>query len=79
MNVMTLRGLFIAAALLCFSSLAFAASGTPEEQAACTPDVRKFCHAVKEADGDEAFLKCLELHRDDLSESCRGVLKNHGM
>jgi hypothetical protein len=60
------------------SSSTFAQSGTPEEQAACRPDVRRFCHAIKEQDGDQAFLGCLELHRDRLSEACRNVLKDHG-
>jgi len=70
--------LLLSAVLIGVSSLALAESGTSEEQAACRPDVRRFCHAIKVQDGDEAFLGCLELHRDDLSEACRNVLKDHG-
>ena len=73
-----LSKLLLSAALVAVSSVAFAGSGTPEEQAACRPDVRRFCHAVKEQDGDDAFLACLELHRDNLSTACRDVLKDHG-
>jgi hypothetical protein len=73
-----LSKLLLSAAFLAVSSAAFAQSGTPEEQAACRPDVRRFCHAIKEQEGDEAFLGCLELHRDRLSEACRNVLKDHG-
>jgi hypothetical protein len=29
-------------------------------------------------DGDQAFLSCLELHRDELSVACRNVLIDHG-
>ena len=73
-----LSKLLLSAAFIAVSSLTFAQSGTPEEQAACRPDVRRFCHAIKEQDGDEAFLRCLELHRDELSVACRNVLKDHG-
>jgi len=73
-----LSRLLLSAALIAVSTLTFAQSGTPAEQAACRPDVRRFCHAVKEQDGDQAFLACLENHRDQLSEACRNVLKDHG-
>jgi hypothetical protein len=67
----------LSAALFAVSSLAFAQSGTPEEQAACRPDVRRFCHMLKEQDGDQAYLRCLESHRDDLSAACKKVLADH--
>jgi hypothetical protein len=73
-----LSKLLLSAAFLAVSSAAFAQSGTPEEQAACRPDVRRFCHAIKVQEGDDAFLACLELHRDSLSKACRDVLKDHG-
>ena len=75
---MMISRLLLSAAFVAVSSLALAESGTPKEQTACRPDVRRFCHTIKEQDGDEAFLGCLELHRDDLSEACRNVLKDHG-
>jgi len=73
-----LSKLLLSAAFIAVSSLALAQSGTSEEQAACRPDVRRFCHAIKVQEGDEAFLEFLELHRDHLSEACRNVLKDHG-
>jgi len=73
-----LSKVLLSAAFVALSSVAFAESGTPQEQAACRPDVRRFCHTVKERDGDDAFLACLELHRDNLSTACRDVLKDHG-
>ncbi len=76
---MTVRQISIAAALLVLSSSAMAQSGTPEEQAACRPDVRRFCYKVKESDGTNAFLQCLQEHRVKLSARCRAVLEGHGM
>ena len=73
-----LRRLMLLAAFVTLSSSAFAESGTPQEQAACRRDVRKFCHALKPQDGDEAFHKCLQSHRNELSEACRNVLMGHG-
>ena len=70
--------LLISAIFFTISSLALAESGTPKEQDACRPDVRRFCHMIKEQEGDEAFLGCLKLHRDDLSQACRSVLQDHG-
>jgi hypothetical protein len=75
---MILRKLLIAAAILGVSSMAFADSGTPEQRAACRTDVRKFCHKLKEADGDDAYLQCLELNRDSLSKTCSDMLKSYG-
>jgi hypothetical protein len=74
-----LSKLLLSAAFVAVSSLAFADSGTPLEQAACRHDVRKFCHSLKEADGDEAYLHCLQAHRDELSAACRNVLTAHGV
>ena len=73
-----LSRLLLPAAFLALTSAAFAQSGTPQEQAACRPDVRRFCHSVRQQDGDQAFLACLEMHRDRLTAACRGVLAGHG-
>ena len=75
---MMISRLLLSAVFFTVSSLALAESGTPKEQDACRPDVRRFCHMIKEQDGDEAFLACLELHRDELSAACRNVLQDHG-
>jgi hypothetical protein len=55
-----------------------AAQGTPEEQAACHPDVTKFCSELKPDAGSLAFLGCLQQHREKISQACDGVLKSHG-
>jgi hypothetical protein len=79
MKYMTFRMILVSALILGVSQAAFAAtSGTAEQEAACRPDVRKFCHHLKEADGDDAYLGCLELNRDSLSKPCSDMLKNYG-
>jgi hypothetical protein len=52
--------------------------GTPEQREACGPDVRKFCYKIKEADGSDAYLQCLELNRSKLSTRCVDMLKSYG-
>jgi hypothetical protein len=52
-------------------------SGTPEEQAACTRDVQRFCRPVIDQ-GDFTILACLQEHRPKLTAACNQVLKNHG-
>jgi hypothetical protein len=75
---MMIRAILISAAILGVSSMALAQSGSPEQQAACRPDVRKFCHKIKEADGDAAFVECLKANRAKLSKACRNVLESNG-
>jgi hypothetical protein len=80
---MAFRGAVLLALALLAPTLAAAQQqqmdrGTPEEQAACRPDVRRFCSKVK-ADADPVeFLKCLENNRDALSKKCLAVLIDHG-
>ncbi len=64
--------------LLIVASTAWAQSGTPEEQDACRPDVRRFCSKVDPNGGDSAFLACLEANRDSLTPKCLQVLTDHG-
>jgi hypothetical protein len=52
--------------------------GTPEQRDACGPDVRKFCYKVKESDGQDAYLQCLELNRSKLSARCVAMLQSYG-
>ncbi len=76
---MMISKLLLAAVLVGASTLAVAqSSGTSDEQDKCRRDVRRFCHSVKPDAGDSAFLQCLELHRDELSDGCRAVLQDHG-
>ena len=50
--------------------------GTPEEQAACRPDVDRFC---REAVPDTfRVLVCLQSERARISAPCRRVLESHG-
>ena len=70
--------ILVIVAVLTASSAAIAQSGTPAEQAACRPDVRRFCHAIKEGAGDGSFLACLQEHRAKLRRACREVLESHG-
>jgi hypothetical protein len=52
-------------------------SGTPEEQAACSRDVQRYCRAVIDQ-GDFTVLACLQRNRPKLSKACEQVLKNNG-
>lgn len=50
--------------------------GTPEEQAACAPDSKKFC---SDAIPDTfRVLACLQEHRERLRKACRQVLEDNG-
>lgn len=75
--MMTSR-LLISAVIFGAATAAFADSSTPEQQAACRPDVRQFCHHLKMGEGDDAFLQCLQAHREKLSAPCRNVLQGYG-
>ncbi len=52
-------------------------SGTPEEQAACSRDVQRYCRPVMDQ-GDFVVLACLQQNRPKISKACDLVLKNHG-
>jgi hypothetical protein len=69
--------MMVLALVLALPTLAFAqgATGTPEEQAACRPDVRRLCHTSK---GQDAVTECLKAHRDKLSKPCKAVFEAHG-
>jgi hypothetical protein len=50
--------------------------GTGPDQAACRPDVRRYCRQIG---GDQMrVLACLQDHRRQLSRRCRGVLERNG-
>jgi hypothetical protein len=53
------------------------AEGTPQEQAACRPDVRKFCYKVPQSAGSKAFQDCLESNRNLLSDKCKQAMAAH--
>jgi len=52
--------------------------GTPKEQAACRPDVRRFCYAIKPGSSSLVFLSCLQKNRARLSKACLAVLVRNG-
>lgn len=75
--------LCLALLIACASTLAQAQSrssgplsGTPQEEAACRPDVTKFCRAVM----PDTFqiLSCLQANRPKLRKACQRVLANKG-
>ena len=51
-------------------------SGTPEEQAACSRDVQRYCRPVIDQ-GDFTILACLQQNRPKLTAACAQVLKDH--
>jgi hypothetical protein len=75
---MMIRAILLSAAIFGLCSTALAQTGSPDEQEACRPDVRKFCHKIKVADGNAAFLECLKANRDKLSKPCRTALESNG-
>jgi hypothetical protein len=76
-----MRKFFLALTLLSISvsgsAIAQQRSGTPEEQAACSRDVQRYCRAVIDQ-GDFTILACLQQNRAKISKACDQVLKNHG-
>ena len=72
---MWLRSLVVAASLIGAGG-ACAQSGTPQEQAACRPDVRKFCAYVNGSD-NQKYRDCLQAHFQELSQKCQQVLMTH--
>jgi hypothetical protein len=55
------------------------AGGTPDQEAACKPDVRKFCHRLPPNSSDGEYLSCLQANRPRLSEACRKMLESNGV
>ena len=50
--------------------------GTPEEQAACSPDVQKYCETA--LPDTMRVLACLQANRAKISTACNRVLVSHG-
>jgi hypothetical protein len=50
--------------------------GTPEERAACAPDVQKFCESA--LPDTMRVLACLQANRTKISVACNRVLVSHG-
>ena len=73
---MIFRKALLALVFVGVSSTAMA-QGTPEEQAACRPDVRKFCYKIPQSAGNKAFQDCLISNRNILSPKCQQALLAH--
>jgi hypothetical protein len=50
--------------------------GTPQEQAACAADARRYCR--DEIPNTFEVLACLKAEREKISRPCQQVLLNHG-
>ena len=48
------------------------AQGTPQQRAACRPDVVKYCKGLGDDPG--VLLNCLEQNKDKISEKCQKVI-----
>ncbi|MPZ40921.1 MAG: hypothetical protein GEU95_23295 [Rhizobiales bacterium] len=52
------------------------AQGTPEDRAACEPDVKRHCKAA--VPDQLRVLNCLQDNRKRISRACQGVLVKYG-
>jgi hypothetical protein len=68
---MSLRLNLIVIAVSILPGCAFA-QGTPQQRAACRPDVAKFCKGLGDDPG--VLLNCLEQNREKISEKCQKVI-----
>ena len=51
-------------------------SGTPEDRAACEPDVQRHCRSA--VPDQLRVLACLQDNRSRISKACQGVLAKYG-
>jgi hypothetical protein len=78
------KKLVLVLALLTVTTSSFAqlggSQGTPQEQAACQPDVFKYCKPLLNSNAPSTFsiLACLKANREQISKACRAVLESHG-
>jgi hypothetical protein len=74
------KKLVLVLALFTFTTASFAQQGTPQEQAACRPDVVKHCKPLLNSSSPSTFsiLACLQANREQISKACRAVLESHG-
>ena len=76
------RCVILSAALFLVASQALAQNhqkpddmGTPEQRAACSHDVGRYCKKVKPEEGPFAYLNCLQANRDKLRRACLKVIE----
>lgn len=68
--------IFLLLGLLIAGSSTVLAQSKSDNDAACRPDVRRFCHTFV---GDGPILKCLQTNRAKLRKPCRAMLEGHGV
>ena len=73
-RVAVASAVFLAFAIL--PALPQSQQGTPQERAACAPDVRKYCKSAN--DDTMRVLACLQANRGKISAACNKVLVSHG-
>jgi hypothetical protein len=71
---MSILKLTLSLSLFALASGALAQEGTPQQRAACTPDVRRYCYQLGKNADSQAYLHCLQMNHDRLSEACRAVI-----
>ena len=49
--------------------------GTPEQRAACGPDVGRYCKSVRPEEGPFGYLACLQKNREKLRPACLKVIE----
>jgi hypothetical protein len=49
--------------------------GTPEQRAACGPDVGRYCKSVRPEEGPFGYLACLQKNREKLRRACLKVIE----
>jgi hypothetical protein len=54
-----------------------AQQATSSEEAACRPDVRRYCRGL--SPDPSVVLPCLQSNRARLSKACQNVLRSHGV
>ena len=67
-----LSRLMLTAVLVATPAAPLFAQGTPQQRAACRPDVVKFCKGKNEDPG--VILTCLQDNKAKISERCRKVI-----
>lgn len=72
---MTLLRFVLIALVVSACGSAAMAQGTPQQRAACRPDVAKFCKG--KGDDPGVLLTCLEDNKDKISEKCRNVIADN--
>jgi hypothetical protein len=79
---MLLRGFTVAMLIVGLASVARAQTpqtqpemGTPEQRAACGPDVSRYCKSVKPEEGPSGYFACLQANKAKLKPACLKIIE----